>query len=180
VINLLNLEFSLLRPRLVLLGLLSLPLPRGACGTLRASLLRLFGFAVGAGTRVLGPPDITGGAPRLEPNLVIGAGCELSWGCVLEIGEKLTLGDRVRLGPEVMILTTTHELGLKEHRAGKLISKPVTISSGAALGARSIVLPGVTIGEGAQIVAGSVVNKDVPPKTRWGGIPAKLLGPIDP
>jgi acetyltransferase-like isoleucine patch superfamily enzyme len=178
--NALALEFSQLRPQLVLLSLLALPIPRGSGGALRAALLRLVGFTVGAGTRVQGLPSISGGAERLSPNLVLGAACEVSWGCVLEIGEKLTLGDGVRLGVEVLILTTTHELGPKESRAGPLQRKPVTVGSGASLGARSIVLPGVTIGEGAQILAGSVVNKDVPARTRWGGIPAKLLGPVEP
>ena len=174
------LEFGSLRPRLVLLSLLALPLPRGTCGKLRAQLLRFTGFALGSGTQVLGLPHLTGGSGQLGPNLVIGSDCELEWGCLLELGERLTIGDHVRLGPEVLILTTTHELGPKEHRAGPLVRKPVTVSSGASIGARAVLLPGVTIGEGAQVLAGSVVNKDVPPRARWGGIPAKPLGTVGP
>ncbi len=176
----LALEFSQVRLQLLLLSVLCWPLPRGACGPLRARLFRLAGFKVGPRCSILGLPHINGGGGPLGPNLVLGAGCVLEWGCVLEVGEKLTLGDGVRLGPEVLILTTTHELGNKGHRAGPLVRKPVTLGSGASLGARAIVLPGVTIGEGAQILAGSVVNKDVPARTRWGGIPARLLGPVEP
>jgi acetyltransferase-like isoleucine patch superfamily enzyme len=174
------LEVGQVRLLLLFLTILCLPLPRGAWGALRAGIFRLVGFKVGAGTRVLGLPHINGGDGALTPFLVMGERCEVGWGCVLEIGEKLTLGDGVVLGPEVLILTTTHELGPKEHRAGPLVRKPVSIGAGASLGARAIVLPGVTIGEGAQILAGSVLNKDVPARTRWGGIPAKQLGPVEP
>lgn len=175
----LEFEFGQLRPRLVLVTLLAQPLPRGAFGTLRAQLLRLLGCEVGPGVRVLGLPSLTGGDATLGPNLSIGAGCVLEWGCVLELGEKLTIGDNVRLGREVLLLTTSHDLGPKEHRAGPLVRKPVTIGRGAIIGARAVVLPGVTIGEGAQLLAGSVLNKDMPPGSRWGGIPAKPL-PAEP
>jgi maltose O-acetyltransferase len=171
-------ELGELRPRLLLLALLCWPLPRGAFRRLRAAMLRLVGFCVGPGTHVAGLPELTGEGD-LTVNLVIGAGCELDWGCVLELGDRLTLGDGVVLGAEAMILTTSHELGSRERRAGPLFRKRVTIGSGAVLGARSIVLPGVTIGSGAEILAGSVVTRDVPPNTRWGGLPARLIGPVE-
>lgn len=53
--------------------------------------------------------------------------------------------------------------------------KPIIIKKGAWIGARSIVLKGVTIGEGAVIGAGSVVTKDVPPFAVVGGNPAKII-----
>ena len=52
---------------------------------------------------------------------------------------------------------------------------PVTIKAGAWLGPRSIVLPGVTVGEGAIVMPGSLVNKDVAPNTRVAGTPARLI-----
>lgn len=54
-------------------------------------------------------------------------------------------------------------------------SKPIRICRGAWIGARSIVLKGVTVGEGAIVGAGSVVTKDVEPYTVVGGNPARLL-----
>lgn len=168
-----DLEFGQLRPRLFFFSLLERPLPRNRCSGLRVRLMRAMGCTIGEGARVLGLPKLSGGAPELTRNLVVGKGGTIVWGCSFEIGDKLTIGDRVRLGPEVMILTTTHELGPREHRAGPLLRKPVNLGNDSIIGARAIVLPGVTIGEGAQILAGSVVNKDVPPGARWGGIPAK-------
>ena len=74
-----------------------------------------------------------------------------------------------------MILTSTHELDFPQHRAGKIVMKPVSIGDGAWLRARSIVLPGVKIGAGAVVEAGAVVNRDVPENTRVGGMPAVKL-----
>lgn len=175
----LSLEFGQARPRLMLVTLLAHALPRGAFGEERAHLLRMLGCSVGPGVRVLGMPSLTGGDAPLGPNLSIGAGSVLEAGCVLELGDKLTLGADVQLGREVLILTTTHDLGPREHRAGPLVRRPVTIGRGAIIGARAVVLPGVTIGEGAHLLAGSVLNKDMAPGSRWGGIPAKPL-PAEP
>jgi maltose O-acetyltransferase len=173
----LQFEFGQLRPRIFFLSLLEGPLPRDRCSGLRVMLLRAMGCAIDKSTRVLGLPQLTGGSVELARNLTVGAGGTIAWGCSFELGDTLTIGERTRLGPEVMILTTTHELGPREHRAGPLLRKPVKVGSDVIIGARAIVLPGVTIGDGAQVLAGSVVNKDVPPGARWGGIPARPLGP---
>ncbi|WP_409014249.1 MULTISPECIES: acyltransferase [unclassified Arcicella] len=57
----------------------------------------------------------------------------------------------------------------------KAVGGKVTIKKFAWLGSRCILLPGVTIGEGAVVAAGAVVTKDVPPYTIVGGIPAKPI-----
>jgi len=62
----------------------------------------------------------------------------------------------------------------------KVKRKRVHISDKAWIGFNSIILKGVTIGEGAVVAAGSVVTKDVPPYTIVGGNPAKLIRPITP
>jgi acetyltransferase-like isoleucine patch superfamily enzyme len=55
------------------------------------------------------------------------------------------------------------------------VSAPVRIGDRAWICSRSIILPGVTIGEGAVVAAGSVVSKDVAPWTLVGGNPARKL-----
>ena len=107
--------------------------------------------------------------------LQIGEDCSIDADCLLEISENLRIGDRVTLEPGVMILTSTHELDFPQHRAGKIITSPVSIGDGAWVRARAIVLPGVQIGAGAVVEAGAVVNKDVAEHTRVGGMPAVKL-----
>ena len=165
-------------PRLVALYLAAKLLPRHAASEARARLFGLAGFRVGEGTRIEAPPKINGGA-QLFSNLVIGRNCMISAECVFDLGEKITLGDRVTLSPGVMILTSTHELDIREHRAGLIQLNPVVIGDGAWVGARAIILPGVNVGAGAVVNPGSVVNKDVAAHTRVGGAPAAQLEKLD-
>jgi maltose O-acetyltransferase len=76
-----------------------------------------------------------------------------------------------------MILTTSHKLGPSSHRAGPHDLLPVKIGDGAWIGARATILPGVTVGEGAVISAGSVVNKNVPANSIVAGAPARVVVP---
>ncbi len=158
-------------PRLMALNLALGLLPRHQAAEARARLFSLAGFRIGEGTRLQAPPRLNG-AGSLFSNLVIGKNCNIDAECVFDLSERITIGDRVTISPGVMILTSTHELDIKEHRAGPLQLAPVSIGDGVLLGARSIVLPGVSIGEGAVVNPGAVVNKDVAPQTRVGGTPA--------
>lgn len=167
-----------IHPRLHVYNTLAGLLPVRASGELRASLLRKAGFQVGEGTRVNGALKITG--PKgILPRLSIGRGCHIEADCMLDLSESLTIGDNVTIEPGVMILTSTHELDFPKHRAGKVILNPVTVGAGAWLRARAVVLPGVKIGAGAVVEVGSVVNKDVEPNTRVGGIPATKLATLE-
>jgi maltose O-acetyltransferase len=167
-------EFVGIHPRLHAYNLAARLLPARSSGALRARLLRQVGFDVGAGTEIAGPLKISG--PRnVLPRLHVGADCRIDADCVLDLSEELRIGDRVTLEPGVMILTSTHELDFPQHRAGKIVLKPVVIGDGAWLRARATILPGVKIGAGAVVEVGAVVNKDVEPNTRVGGSPAAKL-----
>ncbi|HEY4106949.1 MAG TPA: DapH/DapD/GlmU-related protein [Polyangiaceae bacterium] len=174
IVSLLREDTDGIHPRLIVANAASNILPRHHARALRARLFGLVGFQIGAGARFDGTPRINGGAD-LAQNLRIGSDASIGADCVLDLGEKITIGDRVTLGPGVMILTSTHELDIREHRAGPVQLAPVTIGDGAWLGARAIILPGVTVGAGAIVNPGAVVNKDVAPQTRVGGIPATQL-----
>lgn len=103
----------------------------------------------------------------------------------VRIGEKsyinalggLKIGNNVHLGPQVFIWTSIHSYEKPE----KLpyddieIKKPVTINDNVWIGAKAVIIPGVTISEGAVIGMGAVVTKDVPPCAVVGGNPAKIL-----
>ena len=96
-----------------------------------------------------------------------GLTCMSSGGVVIE--------DGVMIGPDAAILTANHDL--KDIRI--LQFKTITIKKNAWIGARAIILPGVTIEEGAVVASGAVVTKDVAPKTVVGGNPAKLIKTIE-
>lgn len=110
----------------------------------------------------------------------IGAGSYLNREATFEGRGQITVGTRVAIGPGVMILTSTHDIGPSEWRAGSGVPKylPVSIGDGSWIGARATILPGVTIGRGCVIAAGSVVRKDCPDDTIWAGVPAVLKGDL--
>ncbi|WP_017624964.1 sugar O-acetyltransferase [Nocardiopsis chromatogenes] len=76
----------------------------------------------------------------------------------------IRLGDGVMIGPKTTLIATDHPSEAAE-RSEFLTMAPITIEDGAWIGAAVTVLPGVTIGRGAAVGAGSVVTKDVPPDT---------------
>ena len=180
-------ETIAIHPRLILLKLRGAMTAQRAKPLRNAALMRRAGFAIGERTTVMSLPGITGSRrnpndetkPGLYANLIIGADAVLDIDVVLDLEERITIGDRVLIGAQVMILTSTHELGPREHRAGPVIRNPVTVADGAWIGARAVILPGVTIGEGAVVNPGSVVNKDVAPNTRVAGSPAKKVESFD-
>ena len=86
--------------------------------------------------------------------------------------DKITIGTKVAISREAFICTASHDI-TKPNRP--LVTAPITICDGVWIGARAIILPGVTIGEGAVVAAGSVVTKDVAPWSVVGGNPAKFI-----
>jgi acetyltransferase-like isoleucine patch superfamily enzyme len=171
-------EFAGVHPTLHAYSVAARLLPLRSAGLARGRLLRLAGFNVGEQTSVNGPLKISG--PRgLTRQLAIGREVTIDADCMLDLSDKLTIGDRVTLGAGVMILTSTHELDFPKHRAGRVQLNPVVIGDGAWLRPRCIILPGVTIGAGAIVEVGAVVNKDVAPNARVGGSPATQLEILD-
>jgi maltose O-acetyltransferase len=98
----------------------------------------------------------------------------VNFGCLFD-GRRysITTGDNVSIGPEASILTLGHDPQSPEFalRGGE-----VTIGDRVWIGYRALVLPGVSIGEGAVVAAGAVVTKSVEPYTIVGGNPARLIG----
>lgn len=85
----------------------------------------------------------------------------------------VVVGDDVSIGPQATILTLGHD-----PQSPQFADKggPVTIGDRAWIGYGALVLPGVTIGQGAVVAAGAVVTKDVAPYTIVGGNPARPIG----
>lgn len=82
--------------------------------------------------------------------------------------EMISVGSNTIIGYNTTILA--HEYLIKEYRLG-----PVVIGNEVMIGANSTILPGITIGDGAIVAAGSLVHKDVPPGAFVGGNPMRLI-----
>ena len=95
---------------------------------------------------------------------------------------SIRIGDNVKLGGTCVLTTDFHSLDPiirassedQKHRK----SAPVTIEHDAFIGARCIILKGVTIGENSIVGAGSVVTKSIPANEIWAGNPAIFIRKI--
>ncbi len=112
-----------------------------------------------------------------ENELRIGDGTWIGQQCFFHAAGGITVGRNVGVGPAVRILTSTHR---EEGRAVPILHAaidfaPVVVEDDADLGVGAIVLPGVTIGRGAQVGAGAVVTRDVASYAVVAGNPARVL-----
>lgn len=122
-------------------------------------------------------------------NINIEKGANFGIGNDIEIGDNsgigvdcfirgpLKIGNNVMMGPEVQILTKNHIIertDISMIEQGSYV-KPVLIGNDVWIGTRAIILPGVEIGDGSVIGAGSVLTKNIEPYSIVGGVPAKLI-----
>jgi maltose O-acetyltransferase len=105
----------------------------------------------------------------------LGNDVELQFGVVIDYSHcwLIEIGDDACLAPNVHVLA--HDASTKRHLGFTRIAR-VRIGRRVFIGAESIVLPGVTIGDDAIVAAGSVVTRDVPPGTIVAGNPARAIG----
>jgi UDP-2-acetamido-3-amino-2,3-dideoxy-glucuronate N-acetyltransferase len=136
---------------------------------------------IGEGTRVWQNVVILPGAR-------IGASCNVSCGCFIEndvvLGDNVTikngvsLYDGVRLEDDVFVgpnaTFTNDPMPRSGHRSETFLH--TVVRRGASIGANATLLPGITIGEGAMVAAGSVVTRDVPAGVVVMGNPARVKG----
>lgn len=105
--------------------------------------------------------------------LFLGSGY-INKGCRIRSHHKITIGNGVAIGENFYIIDDDYHKVLNEDHI-KQYDKTIKIGNKVWIGANVTVLKGVTIGDGAVIAAGSVVNKDIPPNTLAGGVPAKVI-----
>lgn len=136
--------------------------------------LLLKGMGAKIGKRVVFYPGLWIAPGR---NLVLGDDVDLAKDVLITTSGGVTIGNRVLVGYRTQILSTNHVIPVgKEHifNAGHE-KKTIIIEKDVWIGANCIILAGVTIGEGSVLAAGSVVTKNVPAFSIYGGVPAKLL-----
>lgn len=133
---------------------------------------------IGAGTRIGVFTSIRGDAV-IGQDCVIGSHCNICPGVVLEDGVSIQTGCHITrgvligfnsfIGPGVV---TTNDKYMDHYRGTPRLIAPM-IGKRCRIGARSVILPGVTIGDDVVVGAGSVVVKDIPDGETWLGVPAR-------
>lgn len=97
-------------------------------------------------------------------------------GVEIEVSLRVRIGHGGLIAPGVYITDHNHQTTLGDAMFERPCSAaPVDIGEDVWIGANCVILPGVTIGDGAIVAAGAVVNRDVPPRAIVGGVPARLL-----
>jgi maltose O-acetyltransferase len=99
----------------------------------------------------------------------------LNFGCNIAATKLIRIGAYSLLGPYCMLMDNAYHFVEPERRLERPESRPIILERNVWLGARTIVLPGITIGEHSCVGAGSVVTKDVPPRTFVAGAPAQYV-----
>ncbi|PIW55773.1 MAG: acyltransferase [Sphingomonadales bacterium CG12_big_fil_rev_8_21_14_0_65_65_10] len=126
------------------------------------------GMKIGKGT------TIHTGLTLYDPSgITIGNDSIIGENSILDGRSRLKIGNHVAISSEVMIYNSEHDINSPAFSA---INAPVEIEDYVFIGPRAIILPGVTIGQGAIIAAGAVVTKLVPPFTIVAGVPARVIG----
>jgi len=114
---------------------------------------------------------------HLNGKITFGNRSGASYYVLIESNELVQIGDFTGIAEFTVIRDTNHVVyGTDAHwRQTPLISAPVIIGNGCFIGSRCYIMPGVTIGDGAIIQAGSVVTKDVGSFEIWAGYPARRV-----
>jgi acetyltransferase-like isoleucine patch superfamily enzyme len=134
-------------------------------------LRRFCGLALGRDSSIAMGCFITGYGIRIGDNTVVNRFCYLDGRC------SLTIGNNVNISHYTLIQTLTHDA---QSPSFACLERPVTIGDHVWIGARALICPGVSIGEGAVIGAGAVVTRDVPAFAVAAGNPARVIGARNP
>ncbi len=132
------------------------------------AVLEVDAFDVYAGSRI----NVNAGA-----KLSLGSGY-MNHECVIDCFDSISIGHHVVISERVVFRDSDNHV-IKDVKGMELekpvVTAPIVIGDHVWIGMNVIVLKGVTIGEGAIVAAGSVVNKDVPPHCLVAGVPAKVV-----
>ncbi|MFE8922491.1 sugar O-acetyltransferase [Streptomyces rochei] len=139
----------------------------------RGALLRELLGAVGTGVWIEPPLHVAYGS-----RVRLGDDVYANFGLTLVDDVEIFVGDRVMFAPHVTVSTTGHPVHPDLRRDGTQFSAPVRIEDDVWIGAGAQIMPGVTVGRGSVVGAGSVVTSHVPPMVVVAGAPARVIREI--
>lgn len=122
----------------------------------------------------------------IEPSFRCDYGCNITLGdcvfinydCVFLDVAPIAIGNRVLIAPQAGLYTAGHPLDPEIRASGLEFGRPITLEDDVWLGGHVTVCPGVTIGSGSVVAAGSVVTRDIPSGVIAAGNPCKVLRPL--
>lgn len=131
------------------------------------------------GNRIALRSRFAGGGYVYGTKLTIGERSYVGRGAYFDLTDRVTLEEDVVVGHGVTFVTADHAIGPRERRAGRVIARPVHVGRGAWIGANATIMPGVRIGCGAIVAAGSLVRGDVAADAVVAGVPARVVRDIE-
>ncbi|MDR3562584.1 MAG: DapH/DapD/GlmU-related protein [Negativicutes bacterium] len=135
---------------------------------LRRMIYRVYGME-------LGKVWMFPGCSFVSSDLKIGDGTWINKDCVFINSSLISIGTNCNIAFGVSFVCNSHHIGPSERRAGAGLNLPITVGNGCWIGANVTILPGIEIGDGVIIGAGSVVTKNCAANGVYAGNPAKLI-----
>lgn len=144
----------------------------GVSSTLRKKILNFFGHKI---TAIYADCQIGRGSGHI----FMGEGSYCNANCFFDLNNDIYIGRNVSIGMHCTFITTSHDIGSSAKRAGKTLYSPIKIGDGSWIGGCCTILPGVTIGNGVVVGAGSLITTDLEANGLYLGRPAKLIRRLD-
>lgn len=113
-------------------------------------------------------------------HITLGENFYANMNCVILDEAPVVFGDNVFVAPNCGFYTAGHPLDIGRRNAGLEYARPIRVGSNVWIGAQTCVLPGVSIGEGCVIGAGSVVTRDIPAFSVAVGNPCRVIRTLSP
>ena len=143
---------------------------------LRRKILNLFGMSLSKDSRILSDCFF-------DTNMIyVGSKSQINRFCQFHDGghgERIIIKDNCMIAMNVNFCTVSHDIEGTKRRCGRTFTKEIIVENGCWIGANTVILPGVKIGEGCVVGAGSVVTKNCESNGLYAGNPAKRIKDLD-